>query len=126
MADNLTVTSGNTGSWTAATEDIGGAHHQRIVPYLRSNATTTGFNATTSSSAALAANTARRGLMIQNMSDTDVFGAFNATPVATAGSEVGFLIAARGYVEFFTMVDTRAVNVIHADAGNKRLLITEW
>jgi hypothetical protein len=30
MADNLSVTSGNTGTWTASTDDVGGAHVQRV------------------------------------------------------------------------------------------------
>jgi hypothetical protein len=69
----------------------------------------------------------RRGLMLQNLSDTRIICRFVATPVATVGAEVGFAVEPNGGGVYFTsLINTGVLNVIHAGTGNKRLLITEW
>jgi len=89
--------------------------------------TVNGYNVTTSSSVALAANAARKGMMFSNISDTRIYLSFSATPTAAAGAEVGIPVEANGgQVAFSSLIDTRDVNCIHGGTGNKRLLVAEW
>lgn len=91
------------------------------------NMATTGHTAGTGAADALVANANRKGVLIQNISDTRVFIRFGPVdPVATAGSEVGIAVEANGgAVSFTTNVDTRVIRSI-TTAASKRLLITEW
>lgn len=87
--------------------------------------THTAYNATTSTTEALAASTTRTYLLIINDSDTTVYLKFGAAAVLNQGIRLN---ANGGSAEFSPRngnVDTRAVNVIHGGAGNKALLITE-
>lgn len=102
---------------------------QEVLTSYQADATATGVNVTTSAVAVWPANVARRGLILQNISDTRIlcrFGAGNI-PDATAGIEVGFSVEPNGGAyAFWTLVDTRALNAIHGGIGTKRLLITEF
>jgi hypothetical protein len=111
----------------AAVQNAAG-EDQQVFMQVAHNAdvTSTGVNVTTVSSQAVAANPARKGLILQNLSDTRIIGAFSVTPVATAGSESGFSIDPFGSFSWFVNADTRALNVIHAGTGTKRLLVSEW
>lgn len=84
-------------------------------------------NCTTSASQLVAANSLRQLLVIQNVSDTDVFLKFDesATEVTTAN---GILLSSAGGK--FTLSSGRnehvyAVRGIHGGSGNKELRIQE-
>ena len=75
----------------------------------------------------MAANINREGVDITNFSSVNIIAAWGATPVRTAGSEVGFMIPAGGSLHIRGLVDTRVLNVIaHTGSGPLRLLIVEW
>jgi hypothetical protein len=100
---------------------------QEVLSSYQADSTCTGVNITTSSAQALPANLARRGVMLQNLSDTRIICRFSVAAVATTGSEVGFAVEANGGAVYLAgLVDTRILNAVHAGTGNKRLLITEW
>lgn len=102
---------------------------QEVLTAYQADSTAVGVNVTTAAVAVYAANPLRRGLVLQNVSDTRIicrFGAGNI-PDATLGSETGFAVEPNGGTyPFFTMVDTRVLNAIHGGSGTKRLLVTEW
>jgi hypothetical protein len=101
---------------------------QEVCTSYQADHVSAGVNVTTTSQTVLAANQFRRTLVLQNISDTRIFCAFDATPVATAGAEVGFAIEPNGGgYTFMTSVDPGVLNAVTppGTAGNKRLLITE-
>jgi hypothetical protein len=99
---------------------------QEVCASYQADHVSAGVDVTTVAAAILAANTFRRTLVLQNLSDTRILCRFGATPVATAGAEAGFSIEAYGgSYTFREAVDTRVLNAVHAGVGNKRLLITE-
>ena len=125
MADNVTI-----GGVLTATQDrnAAGVHYQRTLETAyHCVATATGFNATGTSAAALAANVNREGVDLTNFSNVNIIAAWGATPVRTAGAEVGFVIPAFGSLSIRGLVDTRVLNVIaQTGTGPNRLLIVEW
>lgn len=96
----------------------------------QTNSNTTAVNCTTTAAQILAANPARKGLLLQNISTARIFVQFGTNPVGTTGSEVGMSVEANGgSVGFSSLIDTRALNGVVAQAGgagNFRLLVTEW
>jgi hypothetical protein len=104
------------------------AQIQEVMTAYKTDVTTSiGVNVTNTSTQILPANAARRGLMLQNVSDTRIICAFGVAAVATTGAEIGFAIEPTGGAQYFvSMVDTRVLNAMHAQTGTKRLLITEW
>ena len=100
---------------------------QEVVTSYQTDATSTGINVTNASAQALPANALRRGLLLQNLSDTRIICRFGVAAVATVGAEIGFAVEANGgAVELLNLVDTRILNAMHAGTGTKRLLATEW
>jgi hypothetical protein len=109
------------------TQGVDVVEFQEVLTSYPADATSIGVDVTTSSTAAIGANVNRRGLMVQNVSDTRIIARFDATPTATVGAEIGFAIEPNGGGVLFTALnDQGALNVIHAGVGNKRLLVTEW
>jgi len=100
---------------------------QEVLAAYQADCVSTAISVTTIAQVGIAANPARRGLVLQNLSDTRIIGRFDAVPVATTDAEVGFAIEPNGGAfTFIGLVDVGVLNVIHAGVGNKRLLITEW
>lgn len=86
--------------------------------------THTAVAVTTASGAALAANGERSYLLLQNISNTDMFIKLGVAAVASEGIK----LAAGDAYEMsprFANLDTRAVNAIHAGTGSKTLLVSE-
>lgn len=93
----------------------------------QTNVTINGYNVSTSSSTALAANASRKGLLLSNISDTRIFVSFGTAPSATPGAEIGIPVEANGgQVGFSSLIDTRVLLCIHNGVGTKRLLMAEW
>ena len=100
---------------------------QEVVTSYQTDATSIGINVTTTSAQALPANAVRRGLLLQNLSDTRIICRFGVAAVATIGAEIGFAVEANGgAVDMANLVDTRVLNAMHAGTGTKRLVATEW
>ena len=100
---------------------------QEVVTSYQTDATSTGIGVTNASGPAVPANALRRGLLLQNLSDTRIICRFGLAAVATVGGEIGFAVEANGgAVELLNLVDTRVLNAMHAGTGTKRLLATEW
>ena len=109
------------------TIQISGEEYQVLHPFPATAAHTV-VNVTTSSAQLVATNASRRTMpLLYNASDTTVWIAINATPVATAGAESGIPIPPQQFAPLpTTIVDTRVINAVHAGTGNKRVVVTEW
>jgi len=114
---------------TAATEsfDTGtrqpGSHRQEVVPAIAGTAGAPAtYNATTTSTTAVAANGLRIGLYIDNTSDTDVWLGFGQAAVVSEGIRV----PANGG-RFSCGPEWQGdVRVIHGSTGTKALAIQEF
>ena len=87
--------------------------------------THTAINVTTSTGEALAANTSRRWLLIENDSDTAIYCKVGVAAVLNQGIRLN---ANGGSWELSPRLgnyNTGAVNCIHGGTGNKVLLVTE-
>lgn len=85
--------------------------------------TNDGIDVTTSSTAILAANNARKYVAIVNDSDTTIYLAFGAAAVVNKGIRLN---AAGGSLELTPPEMYRgAINGIHGGSGNKRVTVVE-
>jgi hypothetical protein len=126
MADGVALPASGV---NAATEDYTGAtrqagsHRQEVVPAIAGAAAApTTYNATTSSTTAVAANGLRVGLYIDNKSDTDVWLGFGQAAVISSGIRV----PANGGRFSCGPEWQGTVTVIHGGSGNKAVAVQEF
>lgn len=111
-----------TEDYTGATRQAG-SHRQEVVPAIAGAAgAPTTYNATTSSTTAVAANGLRTGLLLDNKSDTDVWLGFGQAAVVSSGVR----IPANGG-RFCCGPEWQGdVRVIHGGSGNKAVAVQEF
>jgi hypothetical protein len=113
-------------TFNAATEDFTGAtrlagyHRQEMVRAIAGAVSILGYDATTSSTTALAANGLRISGFVQNVSDTDVWIDMGGAAAVDASIRVppNYLFNFDGW--------QGTVTVIHAGSGNKRIITGEF
>lgn len=88
----------------------------------RTTLTHSAYSVTTASSLALAANKGRNFLIVENISDTDLYCAFGTAAVVNQGLRLG---ASGGAILLDVKFPTTALYCIHGSTGTKTLLITE-
>ena len=99
------------------------ARHIAVFEPARSAGTHSTYAVTTASTTAIAANSTRRYLLIQNNSDTDIYIHLTAGTVTTAN---GFKIAASGgSLDLTSYQLTGAITAIHGGSGTKTLTFFE-
>lgn len=124
MADGVTTpvpasTGIATEDFTGATR-LPGSHRQEILRAIAGTVSITGYDATTSSTTALAANGLRISGFIENVSDADVWVQLGAAAVVNSCVRVppNYLFSFDGW--------QGDVRVIHASTGNKRVITGEF
>jgi hypothetical protein len=106
--------------------DANSLEFQEVLVCYQADHVSSGVDVGAAPAQILAANTARRTLVLQNVSDTRILCRFGATPSATVGAEQGFAVEPYGgSYSFIQAVDTRVLNAVHGATGAKHLLITE-
>jgi hypothetical protein len=99
---------------------------QRTVPCALTG-TDRSIGVTVTSQTLMAANTARKGFMIRNDTDTDVWVNFDGAAVAAAGSGNYKIAMNGGHLEPPAgLTGTSAITVIHGGSGTKNISAREW
>lgn len=94
-------------------------------PGAYTTAAHTTLSVTTTSQAALAANTTRLYALLVNDSDTTIYVKIGATAVANQGIRLNVNGGSYEMSKKLGNLNTGAINAIHGGTGNKVLLITE-
>lgn len=99
------------------------ARHIAVFEPARSAGTQSTYSVTASSTEAIAANSTRRYLLLQNNSDTDIYISITGGTVTTAN---GFKLASGGgSLDLTTYQITGAITAIHGGTGTKTLTYFE-
>src|SRR4051812_2540129 len=107
-------------SASMAVQNFGGSdERQEVTDPIPESASPSGYNVTTSSTQAIAANSARVGVFVQNVSDVDIWLGIGGAAVVDSGLR----LQAGDWIELRWQ---GAVNALHGSSGIKRLAFTDF